>query len=127
MYTGVLLLILATILNLALSTNRLRMYEVCIYVSELLLIGICMTICSVYLIKLMNSLFGEHFVDVKTLRLSLIVFDVTYLIRAGFFMYIRFNFELYERLWKEHAFLIAVLYITTQIVYDVVPLALIFK
>lgn len=112
MYGFITLLIVMTIVNLAVSTNRLRMYEGTIYITELLLIGVVMTFCSLYLITLMNSLFGQNFVDEKhTLKLSLVVFDITYLLRAAFCLFLRLKLELYKQLWGEHAFLIASLYI----------------
>ena len=55
------------------------------------------------------------------------VFDLTYLIRAGFLVFLRLDSDLYIRLWSEKPFLIATCYIVVQMLYDVVPLVLIFK
>jgi hypothetical protein len=50
MYALITTLIIATIINLAVSTNQLRVYEVYIYIIELIMIGVTMTLVSAYLI-----------------------------------------------------------------------------
>ncbi len=92
MYGFITLLILATVVILGMSAMDMLAIEAYIYVFELLVIGMIMTFMTVYLIRLMILLFGDFFVNEKnSLKISLILFDLTYLVRAAFFITIRFN------------------------------------
>jgi hypothetical protein len=92
MYGFIILLILLTVVILGMSAMNMLAIEAYIYVFELLLIGMIMTFMTVYLIRLMILLFGDFFVNEKnSLKISLILFDLTYLVRAAFFITIRFK------------------------------------
>lgn len=85
-----------------------------------------MIIVTVYLVKLMGEVFGREFVDEKKkLKYCLIVFVSTYLIRAILFWSIRKFTNAQQFMWQTYPLTTELIYVITQLIYDILPQLLI--
>ena len=85
-----------------------------------------MIIVTVYLVKLMGEVFGREFVDEKKkLKYSLMVFVSTYLIRAILFWSIRKFKNAQQFMWQTYPLTTELIYVITQLIYDILPQLLI--
>lgn len=105
-----------------------RKTEGYVFVGELLLVGVGMTIATFTLIKLMNHVFGADFCDEKNhLKVSLAVFVSTYIIHSVMFAVLKIWASTYSNMWTRHAFGTEFIFIAIQLIYDFLPLVMIFR
>lgn len=106
-----------------------RKYDGIIFVAEIMFIGITMLVLTCYLINVINKTFGQEFVDEKhTLKVALFVFLSTYLVRFIIKILLEYTIrDYFIQMWDEEPFLIFSLYTLAQLLYDFLPLILIFR
>jgi peptidoglycan biosynthesis protein MviN/MurJ (putative lipid II flippase) len=95
---------------------------------ELILVGFLMTLVTLFLFRLMDRVFGKGFTDEKWhLRTCLAIFITTYIVHAAFFWVMFYWKDSYLRWRDQKSYLLSVLCISGQLIYDFLPLLMIFR
>ena len=95
---------------------------------ELLAISVFMTFSTVLLLKMINEIFGSDFVDEKfQFKISLLVFVSTYSLHCLIYSLAKSLPEIYAWMWTNRPFITECLFIFVQLIYDVLPLTMIFR
>lgn len=115
--------------SVTLIKPNIEKYDSTVFVCELLILGLAMLAVTIYLVRLMSATFPQELCDEKhSLKVALGVFLSTYLLRAILKFIVGLAFaKIWANMWRNLPLFTYFLYCFMQIVYDFLPLVLIFR